>query len=187
MKKLLIIIALASAALVACTSAEETTWDKYRDYRELNEAWLRELQERTDADGNPYYVTIVPVWNPGGYVLMHWFNDRSLTAGKLSPLYTSTVDTRYRLTLFDGTAVDSSDELTITAQKGIFRTQLNTTVQGWAAALQEMHCGDTCEVIIPYNMGYGAQDNGDVKPYSTLRFNIRLVDIPFYEKPPYTF
>lgn len=185
MKKLLLIIALSTAALIGCTKGEETTWEKYRDYRDLNEAWLRELQARVDADGKPYYTVVVPSWNPAGYVLMHWYNDRAETEGNLSPLYTSTVDTRYRLTLYDGTAVDSSSELTITAQKGIYRTRLNNTVQGWAAALQEMHCGDTCEVIVPYGMGYGAQDNGLVKPYSTLCFNIRLVDIPFYVKPPY--
>ncbi len=183
MKKLLAIIAVCLAVTAACTSDEKTTWDKYADWRELNEAWIKELQAKKNADGTPYYVLVVPDWNPGGYVLMHYFNDRKLTEGKLSPMYNSTIDVRYKLHLCDGTAVDSSDNVTTTGVKGIYRTPLNDLVQGWCVALPEMRCGDTAEVIVPYGMGYGASSSGNVKPYSTLRFNIRLVDIPFYEQP----
>ena len=58
-------------------------------------------------------------------------------------------------------------------------------MSGWAIGIPQMHCGDTVELIVPYGVGYGAQNTGTIKPYSNLRFNIRLVDIPYLEAPPY--
>ena len=172
-------------AMQSCTTEEETTWDKYREWREFNEEWLTDLQAKKNPDGTPYYQVVVPRWNNGAFVLMHWYNDREETAGNLSPLYTSTVDVRYRLHLADGTAADSSDNVTSYGAKGIFRTDLRSVIQGWPIGLEQMHCGDTVELIVPYGVGYGAQEMGVVQPYSNLRFNIRLVDIPYYEAAPY--
>ena len=180
------ILALAALAIASasCKDDLKTTWDEYSDWREANEAWLQEQRLRTNPDGTPYYEVIVPDWNPGAYVLIHYFNDRAETEGNLSPLYTSTIDTRYELHLYNDVAVDSSTTSTSPAP-GIFRTQLKNTVQGWAMALSNMRCGDTAQVILPYGVAYGAQNLGTILPYSNLRFNIRLVDIPYYEDPPY--
>ncbi len=184
MKKLLVIAASAIFITAACTSSEESTWQRYTEWREANNAWLSQLQSRTDADGKPYYETVVPEWNTGTFVLIHYFNDRAETEGNLSPLYTSTIDTRYEVHLYDGTGVDSSTNLT-TYGPGIYRSQLNNLVPGWGAALSKMRCGDTAEVIVPYALAYGNTSMGSVKPYSNLRFNIRLVDIYRYETSPY--
>ena len=190
MKKYTLPIILAAfgilSAMVSCNSDEETTWEEYRDYREQNDEWLAGLQSLKDEDGEPYYKMIVPSWNPGAFVLLHYFNDPAENADKLSPLYTSTIDVRYKLHLFDGTPVDSSDNVTSTGVAGVYRARLNTLVQGWAIGLSgQVHCGDSVELIVPYGVGYGAQSTGTVKPYSNLRFNIRLVDIPYYELAPY--
>mgnify|MGYP001027362708 FL=1 len=186
MKKLLAIIAAGIALTCSCVDDDKTTWDEYAQWRDLNTAWLSEMQQLKNPDGTPYYTTVVPEWNPGGFVLMHFFNDRSETEGNLSPLYNSTVDVRYQLHLCDGTGADSSDNVTKYGAKGIFRTPLNNTIQGWYVALPQMRCGDSAEVIVPYGLGYGASSSGVIKPYSNLRFNIRLVDIPFYELPDET-
>lgn len=185
MKKLLYLpIALLLAAGAGCDDDVKTTWEEYTDWREANAEWLAEQQLRTNPDGTPYFTKIVPDWNPGAFVLIHYFNDRAETEGNLSPIYTSTIDTRYELHLYDGTAADSST-LSTSPAPGVFRTRLNNTVQGWAMALCDMRCGDTAEVILPYGVAYGSQNFGTIPPYSNLRFNIRLVDIPYYEAPPY--
>ena len=184
MKNLLALIALAFVAVCACKNDDETTWDEYTDWRESNEAWLIEQQARTDADGNPYFSTIVPSWNPASYVLMHYCNDREETVGNLSPIFTSTVDVRYVLTNCDGDTLDSSLNSTVNGQTGIFRTRLDGVIQGWSAAIPQMRCGDSAEILIPYEMGYGGTNMGTIKPYSALRFNVRLVDIPYYETTP---
>ncbi|GFI12997.1 FKBP-type 22 kDa peptidyl-prolyl cis-trans isomerase [Muribaculaceae bacterium] len=186
MRYIIGIIAILAVALgtSSCDNDEKTTWEEYAQWRESNEAWLKEQQALKNPDGTPYYKVIVPDWNPGSFVLIHYFNDRSETEGNLSPLYTSTIDTRYTLYLYNDTRVDSSAYNTDPAP-GIFRTRLNNTVQGWAMALTDMRCGDTAQVVLPYGVAYGSQNLGDIPPYSNLRFNIRLVDIPYYEKPPY--
>lgn len=186
MKKLLIAIAVIFVTCaMACTENEESTWDEYEEWRETNNAWLAEQQSRTNADGTPYYRTVVPDWNTGSFILIHYFNDRAETEGNLSPLYTSTVDTRYRLYLYDGTAIDSSDNVTTTGVAGVYRSQVNSLISGWGVALSQMRCGDTAQVIVPYQLGYGSSGSGDLKPYSHLLFNIRLEDIYLYEATPY--
>lgn len=184
MKKLLGIIAITIIALAACNSSDSDYWEDYAEWREANDQWLAEQQARTNADGTPYFTTIVPEWNPSSFILIHYFNDRSETEGNLSPLFTSTVDTRYYLHLYDGTVADSSSALT-TNGPGIFRTKVNSVIQGWSAALTDMRCGDTAEVIIPYALGYGSTNMDPVLPYSNLQFHMSLVDIPYYELAPY--
>ncbi len=182
MKKLPFIIVLIIAgawAFSACSSDSKTVYEMYSEWYEENETWLQEQKSLTDADGSPYYSTIVPSWNNQAYVLIHYYNDRSLTAGNLSPLYTSTVDTRYHLYYCDDTPIDSSTNITTYGQ-GIFRTKLSEVIDGWSIALLDMRCGDSAEVIIPYAQGYGVSTSSSVLPYSNLRFQIKLVDIPYY-------
>lgn len=185
MKKLPAIAALA-IIIGACSGNDDTTtWEKYTDWRETNNAWLVQQQARKNPDGTPYFKTLVPDWNPSSFVLIHYLNDRKETEGNLSPLYTSTVDTRYRLELFDGTPIDSSTLATSGGAPGIYRAQVNNLIPGWSVALSDMRCGDTAEVVIPHQLAYGSGSAGDLKPYSNLRFNIRLVDIYRYEQSPY--
>lgn len=184
MKRLPVLIIAALAILAACTSSEQSTWEKYTDWRNANNAWLAELQSKTNPDGTPYYEKVVPDWNPGGFVLIHYYNDRKETEGKLSPIYTSTIDVRYHLSLYDGTPVDSSSTMT-TNGPGVYRCRLNSMIQGWGIALPHMRCGDTAEIICPYGVAYGAASQSAVLPYSNLRFGVRLIDIHNLESAPY--
>lgn len=54
-------------------------------------------------------------------------------------------------------------------------------IQGWTEALTHMKEGATWEVYIPYDAAYGAQDKGQIKPFSALHFTITLVSV---EKAP---
>lgn len=188
MKRLPIIISLITvvtlAVMSSCNSDDNNEiYSLYEEWRDNNEAWIAEQQARTNPDGTPYFETIVPEWNPGTYVLIHYFNDRSETEGNLSPLYTSTIDTRYILHYYNDVAVDSSYNITSPA-KGIFRTKLSDVIEGWAIAFETMHVGDTAEIVVPYQSAYGVSTSSSIPPYSNLRFNVRLVDIPYYEVSP---
>ena len=53
----------------------------------------------------------------------------------------------------------------------------------------QMHVGDSAQIVIPYQQAYGSTGsmrNGIyvIKPFSTLVFNLKLVDIPYYEVRP---
>ena len=104
-----------------------------------------------------------------------------LTRGNLKPLLTSTVDVKYRLSLYDNTRVDSS-YANISPADSIYRALISSNVEGWMIALTHMHVGDSCTIIVPYHQGYGSAKMSEVlKPYSTLVFDIKLVDIYKYK------
>lgn len=171
------------AALVACNSDDDNTWEKNRDWRERNVRYFRSMRDSVDANGNLYYQTVYPDWNPSAEILVHYFNDRALTAGNLRPLYTSTCDVIYYGQLIDATPFDSSYRQTQYG-KAIMRMTPQKTITGFAIALTNMHVGDSVEVLIPYELAYGDRQSNLIKPYSTLKYNMRLVDIAGYEVRP---
>ncbi len=168
----------------ACNDKDDDTeaLEAYAQWREANDKWLAEEEALTDADGNPFYEKVyASKWAPRQYVLMHWFNDRSETAGNLTPLVTSTVSTRYKLHLYNDTPADSS----MLNPSGVFNSEVGSLINGWQLALQNMKVGDSVQIIVPYVMGYGASTSlASIPPFSVLRFNMRLVDIPAYEVRP---
>ena len=108
---------------------------------------------------------------------MHYFNDRSLTEGNLTPLSTSTVSVKYIGRLYNNEPFDSS----YLATDSLFTTKVGDVISGWGIALQHMRVGDSVRVVIPYQQAYGATQSGSILPYSNLQFDIKLVDIPLYE------
>ena len=183
MKKFLLLIMML---LVACSVFTSCMGDENVDtsWRDANLKFYQDQLQLKDKDGQPFYKVMVASWDPNAQVLMHWFNDPNTTAKNLSPLYSSTVDVKYRLTMYDGTPKDSSFNMTAAYGDSIFRTKFSSVINGWPIAITKMHIGDSCRVVVPYNQGYGAYDYGGIKGYSTLVFDIKLVGIPFYEAKP---
>lgn len=189
MKRLPLITLVAALALMGAASAcngendEDKIYNQYEQWYNFNKEWLAEQQARTNADGSPYFETVVAPWDPTAFVLLHYFNDRELTKNNLSPLYTSTIDTRYHVSLANGAPIDSSYNITSDGP-GIFRTGLNEVIEGWAIAFEVMHVGDSVECIIPFQQAYGTTASGAVPPYSNLKYVMSLVDIYTYEVNP---
>jgi FKBP-type peptidyl-prolyl cis-trans isomerase FklB len=181
---LLVAFVMAGSVFVGCDGDDDDI-SAIINWRDNNKRWLEEKQAQKDADGKPYYEMIVPDWDPSSFVLIHYFNERTDDPNALKPIYTSTVDVRYRLELYNGVACDSSSTLTEYGP-GVYRSQLSNLIDGWAAAVCNMNVGDTAEVIVPYALGYGTTSSGSVPAYSNLKFNIRLVDIYKYEASPET-
>lgn len=182
MKKLLIIIGLLGAASIALSSCiKDEVEDKYKDWRIANDKWFTEQMANTS-----YYRTVVAPWDPNGKILVHWYNDTMLTRTNLKPLYSSTVDVKYRGMLYDATPFDSS-YLNTTPKDSLARLQVGSSslIEGWSLGLMQMHVGDSCRIVVPYTLGYGSYSQGSViKPFSTLVFDIKLQDIYAYEVKP---
>lgn len=181
-----LILTLASTTFIACNKEDDSQskiYEEYERWRNENDAWLVEQQARKNPDGTPYFERVVPSWNPAAYVLIHYFNDRDETADNISPLSTSTIDTRYYLTYYNGTPIDSSSLQTKNGP-GIFRCKLNEVIEGWTMAFETMHVGDTAELVIPYQSGYGTNTSTGIMPYSNMKYNVRLVGVPYYEREP---
>ena len=180
-------LGFVASSMTSCLSDGESTWDTYKDWRVTNNNWLDSLQNLKNADGTPYYTTIVPEWDPSSYIMMRKIdnNNPEAATNPFYPIFSSTVDVIYELYLCDDTQVDTSVGLT-TWGTDIYRSTLNSSslISGWSTAILNMCVGDSCEFILPYDVAYGESATGSILPYSNLRFNLRLVDIPYYELQP---
>lgn len=175
-------VAIASAFTSCADDDTKSTWEEYADWRQTNITWLEQQQARTNADGTKYYEVVSPSWYVGSYVLVHRVGESN--TDNLRPLSSSVVEVIYQGFNCEGERFDSS--LAATPGAAVTRNfKLNEVIDGWTAALETMHVGDSAEIICPYQMAYGASAVGSlIQPYSALRFNIRLVDIPAYEVKP---
>ena len=82
------------------------------------------------------------------------------------------VKVHYVGTLIDGEQFDSSVERDEPAVFGV--TQV---IKGWTEALLLMPVGSKWMIYVPSDLAYGSRDTGPIKPYSTLIFEIELLDI----------
>lgn len=82
------------------------------------------------------------------------------------------VKVHYRGSLINGTVFDSSIERGEPAVLG-----LKQVIKGWTEILQLMPVGSKWMVYIPYDMAYGSRQTGSIPAYSTLIFEIELLDI----------
>ena len=102
--------------------------------------------------------------------------DEGVTLG-ISPEFTDTVYTHYRLKLMNGELIQETfsgewNPLVHEAVKfDLSETSLRT---GWTTALLQMREGEHAEVYIPYTLGYGEGSYDAIPGYSTLIFDLRL-------------
>ncbi|MFA6813292.1 MAG: FKBP-type peptidyl-prolyl cis-trans isomerase [Bacteroidaceae bacterium] len=88
------------------------------------------------------------------------------------PSDTSKIKVNYKGTLIDGTEFDSSYKRNQPAE---FRA--NQVIKGWTEALTMMPVGSKWELYVPQDLAYGSKMAGKIKPYSTLIFEVELLDI----------
>lgn len=88
------------------------------------------------------------------------------------PKATDRVKAHYHGTLIDGTVFDSSVDRGQPLEIGV-----NQVIPGWTEALQLMPVGSKWELYIPYNLAYGPNGSQNIPPYSTLIFEVEVLDI----------
>jgi FKBP-type peptidyl-prolyl cis-trans isomerase FklB len=90
----------------------------------------------------------------------------------ISPTAVDKVKVHYHGTLIDGTVFDSS------VDRGEPITfELNKVIPGWTEGLQLMKIGSKYRFFIPQELGYGARGSGKIPAYSTLIFDVELLDV----------
>ena len=96
-----------------------------------------------------------------------------ITEGKGEiPADTCKVKVNYKGTLIDGTEFDSSYKRN---EPATFRA--NQVIKGWTEALTMMPVGSKWELYIPQELAYGSRESGQIKPFSTMIFEVELVGI----------
>lgn len=192
MRKILlwaVVIAILLPVIAACQKSSsgegevKNYWVEYSNWRKENIAFYEKKYAETDENGNLVYERITPSWDASSTILMRWYNDRSLTQDAMQPFQTSYVDVIYKGTTYQDTIFDTSYNNTAHGDS-IYRSKVSDNIKGWVIALTHMRVGDHCEVIIPYDCGYGNAYTSDILlPYSTLIFDVQLRGIPGLEKP----
>ena len=89
------------------------------------------------------------------------------------PQATDRVKVNYEGRLIDGTVFDAS------ARHGDQPAEFTPqqVIAGWTEALTMMPVGSKWRLFIPSELAYGDRDSGQIKPYSTLIFDVELVEI----------
>lgn len=91
--------------------------------------------------------------------------------GKEHPKATDEVTVHYTGTLLDGTKFDSSLD-----RGEPTKFPLNQVIPGWTEGIQLMTKGSKARMIIPSALAYGPTGSGPIPPYSTLVFDVELID-----------
>ncbi len=136
---------------------EETAQKVYGSNREAGEKFLEENKKQEGV-----------IIRPSG------LQYKILKQGEgLTPEVTDQVKVLYEGRLVDGTVFDS------TAKHGGQPATLrpDQVIAGWREALTMMPVGSKWQLFIPYNLGYGEREAGQIKPFSALIFDVELVDI----------
>jgi FKBP-type peptidyl-prolyl cis-trans isomerase len=92
--------------------------------------------------------------------------------GREKPQATDTVRVHYEGRFIDGTIFDNSMQRGIPEEFPLFEV-----ISGWTEGLQLMGVGSVYKLYVPSNLGYGADGGGRMPPYSTLIFEVELLDI----------
>lgn len=135
---------------------EEDLKIEYKDDIEAGEKFLSENAEREEVVALPSGLQYEVIKKGTGAI----------------PTENDQVKVHYHGTLLDGTVFDSSVDRNEPAVFGV--TQV---IPGWTEALKLMPVGSKWKVYVPYNLAYGADDRGTIKPFSTLIFDVELLAI----------
>ena len=191
-------VALFAVFGLASCSEEDDTVEEFPNWQARNDAFFNSLTDSVMnlLELNPARTDWkrIKSWSKSDsiegsnsdYIIVNVIEEGD--AASATPLYTDTVTVHYLGRLLPsvsypyGYVFDQSyygnyyDDVSKPLQMAIGNSGGNMLVDGYATALQHMRRGDHWMVYIPYQLGYGSQSQTRVPAYSTLIFDLRLVD-----------
>jgi len=84
------------------------------------------------------------------------------------------VKVHYTGTLLNGTKFDSSRDRNEPFEFTLGQGQV---IKGWDEGIALMNVGGKATLVIPSTIAYGDRDMGTIPPYSTLVFDVELMDV----------
>lgn len=191
-------VALFAVFGLASCSEEDDTVEEFPNWQARNDAFFNSLTDSVMnlLELNPARTDWkrIKSWSKSDsiegsnsdYIIVNVIEEGD--AASATPLYTDTVTVHYLGRLLPsvsypyGYVFDQSyygnyyDDVSKPLQMAIGNSGGNMLVDGFATALQHMRRGDHWMVYIPYQLDYGSQSQTGVPAYSTLIFDLRLVD-----------
>jgi FKBP-type peptidyl-prolyl cis-trans isomerase len=147
---------LILTSLLAFSACNE---DEYADWKILNDKYMSDLVSKIENDTQGEYDDFHVTESGICYQVIHQGIMRF-------PNASSVVKVNYTGTMIDGTVFDS----------GTYFNYLSGTIEGWQEILPKMSGGAHFKVYIPADLAYGTDGSTVIPPYSTLIFDIYLVE-----------
>lgn len=194
---------LSVFAFVACDE-NEATFDKYESWQQRNKVYFEQVADTARRAIAAAKAEYGDQWEQYCDWRMYQAYTKPVTTkltdsicvkvletgtGKGCPLYTDTVRVHYRGTLMPTKDIINGKD---TVVQDVFDYSfvppldlnlafpklfgVSGTIAGFATALQYMHCGDRWMVYIPETLGYGSTAQNKIPAYSTIMFDVTLVD-----------
>lgn len=194
---------LLAIGFTACSETKEV--GKYDNWRARNEAFVDSLQQVYDAGTDPELKRII---NEKDKKVAIFYKKKPknpaspVPVNEKAPYYTSTVRIAFRgmlineavfatatvpyyyttlykaLDVFEGNIAGDSYDPNFDIPKDF---KINgDVVAGRSEVLQRMLPGERWEIYVPYGAGYGASSSGSVLAYSTLIYDMELLDVVEY-------
>jgi FKBP-type peptidyl-prolyl cis-trans isomerase FklB len=164
------------AQAIADVLNRKETAISHNEAREIVNKYFMELEEKMNAEniekGKAFLAENAK--KEGIVTLPSGLQYEVITEGNgKKPSATDKVKCHYEGTLIDGTLFDSSIKR---GQPAVFG--VNQVIRGWVEALQLMSEGSKWRLFIPSELGYGAQQAGEmIPPHSTLIFEVELIEV----------
>ena len=164
------------AQAIADVLNRKETAISHNEAREIVNKYFMELEEKMNAENIEKGKAFLEenAKKEGIVTLPSGLQYEVITEGNgKKPSATERVKCHYEGTLIDGTLFDSSIKR---GQPAVFG--VNQVIKGWVEALQLMSEGSKWRLFIPSELGYGAQQAGEmIPPHSTLIFEVELIEV----------
>ena len=164
------------AQAIADVLNRKETAISHNEAREIVNKYFMELEEKMNAENIEKGKAFLEenAKKEGVITLPSGLQYQVITEGNgKNPSATDKVKCHYEGTLIDGTLFDSSIKR---GQPAVFG--VNQVIKGWVEALQLMSEGSKWRLFIPSELGYGAQQAGEmIPPHSTLIFEVELIEV----------
>jgi len=170
-----IILTAFCLSFVSCLGDDDIEIDE--EWKRLNEKEFNKLQ------GDDSYSTVQSLSNDG---FIYWKRTTAITdndglSGNSDNEYirfNDTIKCRYEGWYFDR----EGEKITFDTTEGDYnkverKFAVSGLVEGWRTALQYMVAGDQREIVIPWNLGYGASGSTAIPGYTTLWFNLKVTEV----------
>lgn len=183
-----------SPLFTSCKEEDDTQKVEYPYWQSKNDSYFSNLVSEATAKINAGSTTwkLMPAFNKPtqeyvyqyyDYVVAEELTPNTYIGTGNTPYVTDSVEVHYIGRLLPsesyatGKIFDYSYELPYDAEASSpVRFAVGDMTKGFATAMLYMHRGDYWRIYVPYQLGYGSTDYSNIPAYSTLIFDVTLVD-----------
>ena len=177
---------ITSCLFSACDETSEV--NEYADWRNRNQRFVDSIaavaEENADGNWRIYKSYTLPPDNPNDLTVVKDVNNyvychiEENGTGTTSPIYTDSIRASYRVWLINDILIDQSFRGEFNPAISVpSKFSMSSTIIGWTTALQQMRTGDSWTIYIPYELGYGKRQSGEVPGYSALKYWVNLAGV----------